>query len=138
MKVETICVREVGVASPRESLLEAARRMQERQIGTLVVIDDLQRPLGILTDRDLAMRCIAEEREPGGTPVGDVMSNPVVWVREGTTVEDAVGKMAQLRIKRMPVVDGHDRLVGMLSLDDALCEALGRDTPLASALRATM
>ncbi len=137
MKVEAICVREVGVTSPEDSLLEAARRMKEREIGTLVVIDELQRPLGILTDRDLAMRGLAEERAPG-TPVAELMSNPVVWVRQGTEVEECVERMAQLRIKRMPVVDDHDRLVGMLSLDDALCEALGADAPLTRALRATM
>ena len=138
MKVGELCVRKVEVSSPRDGALQAARKMAEAQVGTLVVVDELGRPLGIVTDRDLMVRCIAEERDPRRTSVGDVMSGPVAWVHEDTSLEDALEEMARLRVRRFAVVDARERLVGLLALDDALCRELGEASLLARALRATM
>lgn len=138
MKVGELCVRKVEVASPRDPAAEAARHMKESAVGTLVVVDELRRPLGILTDRDLMVRCIAEQHDPRRTTVGAVMSGPVAWVHEETSLEDALGEMARLRVRRLVVVDPRERLVGVLALDDLLCRELGDASPLARALRATM
>ena len=138
MKVGELCVRKVEVSSPRDGALQAARKMAEAQVGTLVVVDELGRPLGIVTDRDLMVRCIAEERDPRRTSVGDVMSGPVAWVHEDTSLEDALEEMARLRVRRFAVVDARERLVGLLALDDVLCRELGEASLLARALRATM
>jgi CBS domain-containing protein len=138
MKVCDLCVREVVVASPGDDALGAARHMAESQVGTLVVVDDLRRPLGIVTDRDLMVRCIAEGRDPRRTSLDAVMSGPVAWVHEDTSLADAVEEMARLRVRRFAVVDARERLVGLLALDDALCRELPADSPLARALRATM
>lgn len=59
MPVGRICIREVDTAGPKESALDAARRMRERQTGTLIVVDDRAQPMGLVTDRDLAMRVVA-------------------------------------------------------------------------------
>lgn len=138
MKVGELCVRKVEVASPRDSAAAAARHMAESQVGTLIVVDEVGRPLGILTDRDLMVRCIAERRDPERTTVGRLMSGPVAWVHEDTNQDDALEEMARLRVRRFAVVDARERLVGLLALDDLLCRALGDGSLLARALRATM
>jgi CBS domain-containing protein len=138
MKVGELCVRNVEVSAPGDGAVAAARHMKEAQVGTLVVVDELGRPLGIVTDRDLMVRCIAEERDPRRTTVGALMSGPVAWVHEETSLEDALEEMARLRVRRFAVVDARERLVGLLALDDALCRELGESSPLARALRATM
>lgn len=138
MTVLEICTKQVAVAAPRETVVTAARRMSERGVGTLVVVDELQRPLGIVTDRDLALRCTAQPRDPRRTRLYQVMSSPVVWVRDETPVEAALDEMARLRMRRLAVVDAKNRLVGLVSLDDALCRELGADCLLGRVLRATL
>jgi CBS domain-containing protein len=131
-------VRQVEVASPKETAAEAGRRMRDRGVGTLVVVDELSRPLGIVTDRDLMARCIAEPHDPRRTPVGRVMSAPVAWVHESVPIEAALEEMARLRVRRLAVVDERERLVGLLALDDALAREHAPESPLGRALRATM
>ena len=138
MRVADVCTRNVEVASPREAVADAARRMGELGVGTLVVVDELQRPLGIVTDRDLVLRCVARPRDPRRTELAAVMSGPVVWVREDATLASALEEMGRLHVRRLAVVDARDRLTGLLSLDDALCSELAEETPLGRALRATM
>jgi CBS domain-containing protein len=138
MRVSELCVRQVEVASPKETAAEAARRMHDRAVGTLVVVDELTRPLGILTDRDLMARCIADLHDPRRTPVGRVMSAPVAWVHESVEVESALEEMARLRVRRLAVVDERERLVGLLALDDALAREHPAESLLGRALRATM
>jgi len=130
--------RKVEVASPRDLVADAARRMAERGVGTLVVVDELRRPLGIVTDRDLVKRCIARPRDPGRTELAAVMSGPVVWVREDASIESVLEEMARLRIRRLAVVDPKDRLTGLVSLDDALSSELAEDSPIGRAVRSTM
>ena len=77
MSAGRICVRSVHVASPEESVLEAARRMRDADVGTLIVVDDSRSPVGMLTDRDLALRCLAADRDPNTTRVDAVMTAPV-------------------------------------------------------------
>jgi CBS domain-containing protein len=132
MSAGRICIRSVDLADPAESVAEAARRMRERGVGTLLVLDDQRRPLGILTDRDVVLRCVAEGRDPGATPVSAVMTSPVACVRESTPIEDALRRMASVRTRRLAVTDDDGRLAGILSLDDAVellteeVEAVGR------------
>ena len=135
MKVEEICTRDVAVAPPEQSATEASRRMRDDALGTLVVVDALQRPLGIVTDRDIATRCVAEGHDPKRTPLDRLMSGPAAWIRRGCTVDEALEEMARLRVRRLAVVDERDRLVGILSLDDVLAAELAPESPLGRALR---
>ena len=119
MTAGTLCSRVVVTASPRESVRSAARRMAEHDVGTLVVVDG-ESVLGILTDRDIAIRCIARDGDPDTTGVAKVMSTPVQTVGEDAAIEDAVAKMAVAGTRRL-IVTGKDRpMVGILSLDDVL------------------
>jgi CBS domain-containing protein len=120
MSVGRICVREVVIVSPEDSLRDATALMAAKNVGTLVVTDRERRPLGILTDRDVALRCAAEGRDPGSTHVADVMTHPALSIPDSTPIETALGRMAGARARRLLVVDAEGRLVGLLALDDVL------------------
>jgi CBS domain-containing protein len=120
MSAGAICVRSVQVASPDESVKAVARRMAERDVGTVVVLGEGDRPVGILTDRDLVLRCIARDRDPDATEAGEVMTAPVNHVHESTPIETALAQMAGAHARRLVVVDDDERLVGILALDDVI------------------
>ncbi len=138
MRILDLCNEDVVVARPRESLRRVARRMVDRGVGALVVVDALNHPLGIVTDRDLMRHVAASGRDPGRTRVEEVMSGPAVWIRETASVEDALGEMARLRVRRLPVIDASERLAGIFTLDDALRLALPPESPAGRALRANL
>ena len=111
-------MRQVLVASPDESVREAARRMQKADVGALVVIDSEKRPLGVLTDRDVALRCVADGRDPERTTISALMTAPAVCVQETTPIEDALSRMLAIPARRLVVTDEGGLLVGILALDD--------------------
>lgn len=135
MSVGKICVREVWTAESGETIRAAARRMVEGHVGSLVVLDDGRKPIGILTDRDAITRCIADGLNADTTTVGELMSSPVTMVREGTPIEDALEQMASCHVGRMPVVDDRGHLVGILALDDVIDLIAEETTTLGRLLR---
>jgi CBS domain-containing protein len=120
MTVERICVRRVDVAKPGESVQVGARRMQSRKVGTLVIVNSTNEPIGIVTDRDLAMRVLAEALDPALTPLSEVMTAPVTTVSEDTPIEEALRFMRVGACRRLPVTDAAGKLTGLVSLDDVL------------------
>jgi len=119
MSVGHVCTREVFLTDEKETVKRAAERMRSHNVGTLLVVDDERRPLGIVTDRDLVVRILATGADPG-TPVGEVMTAPVRAVREDLGIEDALRIMRERRARRLAVVDERGRLVGLLALDDVV------------------
>jgi signal-transduction protein with cAMP-binding, CBS, and nucleotidyltransferase domain len=116
------------VARPGETAREAASRMREAGVGTLIVLDEGDRPIGIVTDRDLMVQVVAEGRAPAKTLLSSFMSAPVHTVREDAPIEDALALMARRGIRRLPVVAAsEERLIGVLALDDVL-ELLAEET----------
>jgi CBS domain-containing protein len=120
MSVGRICLRDVHLAEAAESVVDAARRMRERGVGTLLVLDEARRPVGLVTDRDLALRVVAAGGDPQRVAVRDVMTASPRTVSEGTPIEAALSLMRSGSFRRLPVVDPEGRLVGILSLDDVL------------------
>ncbi len=120
MTVGPICVREVDTTFEAEPVQVAAQRMHDRKVGTLVVVDQLQRPIGILTDRDLAVRVVARGADAFVTTVGEVMTRAPRTVLQSSPIESALGVMRTAACRRLPVVDDDGKLVGLLSLDDIL------------------
>ena len=120
MEVGRICSRDVDVVGPEETALVAARRMHDRGVGTLVVVNGAVQPMGLLTDRDIAMRIVAQERDPARTPVSEVMTPMPARMLETISVESALGNMLTGRCRRMPIVNGMGELRGIVSLDDIM------------------
>ena len=99
------------------TVLDAALLMNEHKIGSLVVTDGT-RVQGIITERDILQRIVAERRDPARTRVGEVMTREVLCCTPETTLDEARGVMKNRRIRHMPVVDSHRRLQGLISIGD--------------------
>ena len=124
MKICEIMTPAVQCMGPEDNVVEAAALMQELDVGSLPVFEDGE-VIGMLTDRDIVIRCVAAAREPGGCPVRDVMTVGIVTVSDEDTVEDALHTLERHQIRRAPVMS-HDRgLVGIISLGDIAVDASG-------------
>ena len=120
MSVGRICVREVDTATPDETVTVAAERMHQHAVGMLVVVNNSNRIVGIVTDRDLVSRVLAKGRSPAETRVRDVMTVNPTTISEWTQIEPALSIMRTGRFRRVPVVDHESKLVGLITLDDIL------------------
>jgi CBS domain-containing protein len=116
MKISERMSRDVRVAAPTQSVREAAKLMSELDVGALPVGEN-DRLIGIITDRDIAIRGVAAGRGPD-TPVRDVMSSEVKYCYEDQSIEDVAQNMSDIRVRRLPVVNRDKRLVGIVSLGD--------------------
>jgi len=99
------------------SVLHAAQFMSEHRIGALIVRDG-ERIAGMFSERDILQRVVAEGRDPTVTTVGDVMTVEVACCTPETSLEEARGAMKNRRIRHLPVVDGDDHLLGLISIGD--------------------
>jgi len=120
MTVGRICTRGADTVAKTDSIYTAARRMSDRKVGSLVVVNWNGKPIGIVTDRDLTVRAVAEAKDPCETTVEDVMSKGVQIVSEDTSVERALEIMRSGPFRRLPVTDRDGRLIGVLSIDDII------------------
>lgn len=120
MSIARICQRDVDTAEPFESVRTAAQRMATRSVGMLLVLDTGRRPAGVVTDRDIALRCAGEGLDPDVTTVAEVMTPSPRVVTEMTAVEDALTVMRTHGVRRLPVVNALGELAGVISLDDIL------------------
>lgn len=120
MSVGRLCVRDVDLADPDEAVQVAAARMNDRNVGTLIVLDRVKRPIGIVTDRDLATRVVAHARDATATTVAEVMTAVPKTISEDLPLEEAITIMRSGPFRRMPVVNKEGKLVGLLSIDDVL------------------
>jgi CBS domain-containing protein len=116
MKVREAMTRDVRVASPQQTIREAACMMAEIDAGALPVGEN-DRLVGMITDRDIAIRAVGEGRSPD-TSIRDVMSKEVLYCYEDEDLDDVAGKMAGVKVRRLPVLDRVKRLVGIVSLGD--------------------
>lgn len=117
MQVREIMTRSAETVSPGYAIGDAAKRMDDLNIGALPVCDG-ERLVGIITDRDVTVRATAAGKGPEDCRVGDVMTAEVDWCLEDDFVEQAAAKMKARQIRRLPVLNGERKLVGMLSLGD--------------------
>ncbi len=123
MAIGEICSRDVVFIAPGESVAQAARLMREHHIGSIVVVDRANgglRPIGMVTDRDVAVGVVALGLDPEAIPVEVAMRGSVATVRESDGVAAAVALMRSEGVRRLPVVDKSGRLVGLLAADDLI------------------
>ena len=117
MRVSDAMTREVRVASPGQSIREVAKMMDEINAGSMPVGDN-DRLVGMITDRDIAIRAVAEGKGPD-TPVRDVMSSEkVLYCYEDEELDHVAKNMSQEQVRRLPVVNRDKRLVGIISFGD--------------------
>ena len=116
MQVSQAMTREVRIATPGQSIREAAKLMGELDAGSLPVGDN-DRLVGMITDRDIAIRAVAAGKDPN-TPVRDVMSAEVKYCFEDEELDHVAKNMADIQVRRLPVVNREKRLVGIISLGD--------------------
>ena len=132
MAVGRICSRVVVTASPEESVRAGARRMADHQVGSLVVVatDGATSAIGMVTDRDIVVRCVAGYLDPDITPLAAIMTAPARSVDESTPIEEAILEMSRGATRRLVVTGDDGAPVGILSLDDVLDLVLGELGPV--------
>jgi CBS domain-containing protein len=121
MKVSEVMTRDVQTVRPDEPVQQAASFMLNADAGSIPVTDG-DRLIGMITDRDIAVRGIAKGYGPD-TPVREIMTGDVVCAREDDDVEDVATRMSEAQVRRLPVLDEQERLCGIVSLGDLSREA---------------
>ena len=119
-KCSDIMTRDVVTCTPEATIVEAARLMKTEDIGPVLIVDnDNSKTLvGILTDRDIVVKVIADGQDVNATRVGDVMSKKLVTCRADDDVDVAMKAMAQFQLRRIPVVEENMKLVGIIAQAD--------------------
>ena len=117
MQVQEIMTRGVEVIDPNTTIRDAARKMRADNIGALPVGEN-DRLIGMVTDRDIVVRAVAENRPAGNTAVREVMSERIYYCFEDDDVGDAAETMAEHQVRRLPVLNRDKRLVGVVALAD--------------------
>ena len=107
----------------RQSLLDAAKRMEELDIGAMPICGEDDRLKGMLTDRDIVVKALAQGKDPATTRVGDLAQRTVVWIRADASFEEALSLMGEHAVKRLPVMDENKRLCGIVTEADIATHA---------------
>jgi CBS domain-containing protein len=130
MRISEIMTHEVQMVAPQDTLQTAARMMAAHDFG-MVPVGENDRLVGMLTDRDITTRAVAQGLIPGTCKVAEVMSPDVNYVYDDESVEDVARNMSVLQVRRLPVLDREKRLVGIVSLGDL---AVNKPKPAGDAL----
>lgn len=113
--VKDVMIGDVVTIDASASLVEAAQKMREANVGVLPVVSD-GRLRGLITDRDIVIRAVAADVDPASTTVGDCATRDLICARPDTAVSEAMEVMAECQIGRLPVVDVENQIVGMVTL----------------------
>jgi CBS domain-containing protein len=117
-KIAEVMTERPRAIAPQTSIQEAARLMEEEDVGSLPVVEEGARLVGIVTDRDIAIRAVAHGIEPQGTSVMDIASKDVYGLAPDDDLDDALEMMARAQVRRLPVVVRDNELVGMVAQAD--------------------
>ncbi len=118
MKVKDCMCDDVCCVKPNAKVQEVAKLMAQNHIGCVPVCDNNNCICGIVTDRDVLLRCVACDKDIHQTPVSDIMSCNVYTCQENDEMSNAESKMGQQQIRRLPVCDNQNRIVGILTMGD--------------------
>lgn len=118
MDIRSIMTPNPACCTQGTTLQEAARLMMEHDCGQIPVLDGARQPVGVITDRDIATRGVAQGCDPSTTTVGECMSSPVMTVQEDRSLEDCCQMMEQNKIRRVVVVDGRGGISGIVAQAD--------------------
>ncbi|MDB5752142.1 MAG: histidine kinase [Ramlibacter sp.] len=115
--IQDVMTRDVQTVSPQETVQRAAQLMDELNVGAIPVLDG-DKLVGMITDRDITVRSTAAGQDPGSTKVTDVMSTDVRTCTMDQSVQDVLDQMADVQIRRVPVLDDSGKIIGIVSLGD--------------------
>ena len=120
--IQEVMTRDVQTISTQDTVQRAAQLMDELNVGAIPVVD-VGKLVGMVTDRDITVRSVAIGQDPTTTRVNDVMSTDVRTCTIEQSVEDVLAQMADVQIRRVPVVDGNGQVIGIVSLGDVVTKA---------------
>jgi CBS domain-containing protein len=123
MRISDVMTRDVATVGPDQTAREAANFMLKSDAGSIPVTEG-DRLIGMITDRDIAVRGVAKGHGPD-TPVRDIMTSGIVCAREDDSIEDVASKMSEAQVRRLPVIDDSEKLIGIVSLGDLSRETDG-------------
>lgn len=135
MPIEDLARTEVVTVTPDASVPEIASRLENEGVGSVVVADRGQ-PVGIVTDRDLAVRIVADERDAAGLTAEDVMSGDLCTARTDDGFAEAARMMSENAVRRLPICDDDGELVGIITADDMTELLADEQQQLAEVIRA--
>ncbi|WP_019140226.1 CBS domain-containing protein [Noviherbaspirillum massiliense] len=115
--ISEVMSHDVTVISPDDNLQQAAQRMRDQNIGAIPVCNG-KKLVGMITDRDITIRAVADGKAPADCRVSDVMSDQVLWCYEDQTVGEVLQQMGEQQIRRIPVINRNMELTGVVSLGD--------------------
>lgn len=140
--LKDILNRSVVSVTPDTKIIDVAKRMNDENVGAIVVCVD-HKPRGLVTDRDIAVRCVAKNLDVNQCKVEQIISEPIECAKETDGLYDCITKMKRLRIRRLPVVDAKGNCVSLVSFDDLvailsqeLSDLVGAATPAGQTVKA--
>ena len=127
MSLESLCRREIVCVDVNTTVLQATEMMEEMNVGCVIVIQN-DRPVGIVTDRDVVLRVVNKRLDAAKCVVGDIMSLEVVTLKQNTGLYDALEQIKESgsRVRRFPIVDENGAIKGIITLDDVI-DLLGKE-----------
>jgi CBS domain-containing protein len=133
MKVADLCICDVAAVGPQASLTRAGSLMRKYNVGSIPVIDRNDRPIGMITDRDIAVALTQRNALPSEVLVDEVMTEGVAVCDLEDDVREVLRILGREQVRRLPVVDDRGQLEGIISIDDIICHAVdvdgGRELP---------
>lgn len=117
--LKDVALADVATVGPEDTLQRCAELMRKQHVGSLVVVED-EKPVGVITDRDIVIEAVAVALDPATLTAGDVMSEPVTTVGMDDDVFDALAKMRGQGVRRLPVVAADGHLQGIVAVDNLL------------------
>ena len=118
MQLIDVMTRNAECIKPSDSVMHAARRMRDMEVGSLPVCDQNSRLAGMITDRDITIRCTADGHDPKEVAVADIMTPEIIYCFEDDDIHEAAAVMEEHQIRRLPVLNREKRLVGIVTLGD--------------------
>lgn len=118
MKCKEIMTKSIKTCNYNCSVKEAAQIMKKFDTGAVPVVDAMNKPLGVITDRDITVNAVAESNHPDSIKVLNLMTKHIISVHENDSIDVAAQKMKEYKVRRVLVVDDEDRLKGIISLAD--------------------
>ena len=117
MKVRELMSLDLCYCTPDDKIIDVAKKMNKYHVGSLPVCNDNKNVVGIITDRDITLRCVACNKDASSTIANDIMTKSVCCCNSNTDVQDVTKLMSDMQIRRIPIIE-NDKLVGILTLGD--------------------